>query len=154
MAKFASGDRRIYTVLVGDLFHYGHVQFLKRARSLGDYLITGVVQDNVARAYKRTPILTLDERIQVIAACRYVDEAWEMTEALDNDFMRRHNLHRYVYAVADDTEDERIKSAHNKRLDSHYFHRIAYTPGISTTSIITRVLQRDELCQEVTPIDV
>ena len=30
---------RIYTDMVADLFHYGHVEFLKRARALGDYLL-------------------------------------------------------------------------------------------------------------------
>ena len=39
---------RVYAEMVADLFHRGHVEFLKRARALGDYLIVGVMSDEDA----------------------------------------------------------------------------------------------------------
>ena len=60
--------------MVGDLFHPGHVALLRAARDLGDQLVVGVLLDETAAAYKRRPIMTLAERVAVIAACRYVDE--------------------------------------------------------------------------------
>ena len=49
---------RVYADMVADLFHHGHVLFLQRARSLGDYLIVGIHADDVVMSYKRRPILT------------------------------------------------------------------------------------------------
>lgn len=136
------GKRRIYTVLVGDLFHYGHVEFLKQARAYGDYLVAGVVRDAVANSYKRTPVLSTEERLKVIAACRYVDEAWEMKEALSTEFMQKHNFDLYVYAVSSEADEQRIRDGHRDRLEAKYFQRIPYTDGISTTAIIQRVAER------------
>ena len=38
---------RVYADMVADLFHYGHVSFLKKARALGDYLAVGVHADDL-----------------------------------------------------------------------------------------------------------
>ena len=65
---------RVYADMVADLFHYGHVEFLKKARELGDYLIVGIHADEILEDYKRKPILTMEERIISVAGCRYVDE--------------------------------------------------------------------------------
>ena len=65
---------RVYADMVADLFHYGHMRFLKKARTLGDHLLVGVCADEVLVSYKRRPILTLEERVASVAGCRYVDE--------------------------------------------------------------------------------
>ena len=41
----------IYVDMIGDLFHYGHVEFLKNARKLGDKLIVGVHSDETNKKY-------------------------------------------------------------------------------------------------------
>ena len=51
---------RVYVDMVADLFHYGHVEFLRKARSLGDYLLAGICRDDTLVAYKRRPILTME----------------------------------------------------------------------------------------------
>ena len=48
--------------MVADLFHYGHVNFLRQARKYGDYLMVGVHADETVMSYKRRPILSRDER--------------------------------------------------------------------------------------------
>jgi len=53
---------RVYVDMVADLFHYGHVEFLKKARSLGDYLLVGIHADDAVASHKRSTILTMDER--------------------------------------------------------------------------------------------
>lgn len=135
--------RRIYTTMVADLFHYGHVEFLRAARECGDHLIVGVLPDeNVARR-KRLPIMNIDERMRVVAACRYVDEVREHREHACNEFMERHDLVLKVYAAVDEEENtERIERYRRQGLDARYFRRLPYTPSISTTRIIQRVLDR------------
>ncbi|HUV43590.1 MAG TPA: adenylyltransferase/cytidyltransferase family protein [Dehalococcoidales bacterium] len=63
---------RVYADMVADLFHYGHVEFLRKVRAPGDYLLVGIHSDDVVVPYKRRPILTMEERIAVVAGCRYV----------------------------------------------------------------------------------
>ena len=55
-----------------DLFHIGHLNILKRAKSQCDYLVVGV-HDNGKRKGKET-FIPLDERKRIVASCRYVDK--------------------------------------------------------------------------------
>ena len=64
---------RVYADMVADLFHSGHVEFLKKARTFGDYLLVGIHADDVlvSNDYKKgKPILTMEERVLSIVATR------------------------------------------------------------------------------------
>ena len=65
---------RVYATAVGDLLHRGHRRALKQAKALGDYLIVGVLTDEAVAAYKRKPIIPLDERLEGIEELPYVDD--------------------------------------------------------------------------------
>lgn len=66
-----------YAPGVYDLFHVGHLNLLRRARLACDWLIAGVVSDDVAAGMKdRRPVVPQDERAAVVAACRFVDEVF------------------------------------------------------------------------------
>lgn len=66
--------KRIITYGTFDLLHYGHINLLKRARELGDYLIVGLSTDefNSIDKGKRT-YFTFEKRKQLLEAIRYVD---------------------------------------------------------------------------------
>ncbi len=64
-----------YTTGVFDMFHIGHLNILKRAKEMCDFLIVGVSTDELVKEYKnKTPIVPFEERIEIIKAIRYVDE--------------------------------------------------------------------------------
>jgi cytidyltransferase-like protein len=63
----------VYAPGICDLFHPGHVEFFRRARALGDRVIAGIPSDENTASYKPRPIMTLEERVSVVSACRYVD---------------------------------------------------------------------------------
>ena len=91
-------DMRVYADMVADLFHRGHVEFLRQARALGDHLIVGVIGDDQLAEWKRHPILNLEERVAVVAACRYVDEVipnapWIM----NSDFIAQQHIELVVH---------------------------------------------------------
>jgi glycerol-3-phosphate cytidylyltransferase len=61
-----------------DLFHIGHLNILKNAKSRCDFLIAGVVSDEILRIYKgATPVIPLAERLEIVRNVRCVDEAVE-----------------------------------------------------------------------------
>ncbi len=65
-----------YAPGVFDMFHVGHVNILRRARLACDYLIAGVVADDVALAQKgRLPVVPEDERLEIVSHVRFVDQA-------------------------------------------------------------------------------
>lgn len=64
-----------------DLFHVGHLNILRQARSRCDYLIAGVVSDEMLVLAKgAAPIVPLEERIEIVRHIGYVDEAVAETE--------------------------------------------------------------------------
>lgn len=65
--------RTVYAAGVFDILHGGHVRYLQKARSLGDFLIVGLLTDLGAAAYKRRPAMTYRERQEVIEGLRCVD---------------------------------------------------------------------------------
>jgi glycerol-3-phosphate cytidylyltransferase len=65
-----------YAPGVYDLFHVGHLNMLRNARDFCDHLIAGVVSDEMAQRNKgNRPVVPLEERLEIVGAIRYVDEA-------------------------------------------------------------------------------
>lgn len=63
-----------YVSGVFDLFHVGHLNLVRRARSQCDYLIAGVSTDELTESLKgRPPVTPLLERIEIMQSVRYVD---------------------------------------------------------------------------------
>ncbi len=128
---------RVYADMTADLFHYGHVEFLKQARALGDYLLVGIHGDDEVEANKRRPILTLDERVKSVAGCRWVDEVisdapWKF----DPSWIEKYRIDLVVHG--DDYSSEQAESSHEVPIRLGILRMVPYTPGISTTEIIRR----------------
>ncbi len=136
-ADQASG-LRIYVDLIGDLFHPGHVNLLKNARALGDKLIVGVLSDDEARALGRPPVMNLDERVAVIAACRFVDEIVAgVGRAIEPALLDKHAI-RYACLVNDFGDQARRKSFRDL-IDSGRAIVLPYRDPISTGDIVARI---------------
>ena len=67
-----STDRVVYVAGAFDLFHIGHLDFLERVASKGDYLIVGLHTDPTVNRYKgyNYPIMNLHERTLSVLAYR------------------------------------------------------------------------------------
>lgn len=84
-----------------DLFHIGHLNILKHAKNECDYLIAGVVSDEMLRLTKGIdPVIPLAERIEIVRSIGYVDEAVAETVPDKLDMWRE--LHFDVFFKGDD----------------------------------------------------
>jgi cytidyltransferase-like protein len=134
---------RVYVDMVGDLFHLGHVNLLRAARSLGTELVVGVNSDEDVLSYKRMPVLTLEERAAVIGACRYVDEVIAPCPLqVDEAFLREHRIGLVVHG--DDFNEEMTDYFYRVPREMGIFRTVPYTRGISTSEILRRLLVRFE----------
>ncbi len=129
----------VYTDMVGDLFHHGHVALLEACKRLGDVLIVGVCSDELVASYKRTPFMTMQQRAAVIGACRYVDRVilacpCPMTHA----FIAQHHID--IVARGDDMNTaESIQRWYQVPHSMGILHFVPYTHGISTTHLIKQI---------------
>ena len=130
--------KRIYVDMTADLFHYGHVNFLKQASEIGDYLIVGIHSDKVVKNYKRAPIMTMKERIATVDSCRYVDEVIpDAPLIVDLEWINKHNIHIVVHG--DYFSKDLLQLCYKVPIEMGIFHKVSYTPDISTTDIINRL---------------
>lgn len=63
----------VYSFIVLDLPHRGHIQHLQMARELGDFLIVGVLDGDTVEGYKRRPIMLFEERMKIASRIKGVN---------------------------------------------------------------------------------
>jgi len=129
--------KKVITYGTFDLFHVGHLNLLKRAKELGDYLIVAVSTDefNESEKNKKT-FIPYTERAAIIEAIRYVDKvipenSWEQ-KVLD---IKTYGVD--VFAIGDDWIG---KFDFLKEYSCEVIY-IPRTPNISTT-ILKKVLMK------------
>lgn len=132
---------RVYVDMVADIFHYGHVEFLKKARDFGDRLLVGICSDASAQANKRKPIMSMEERVASVAGCRYVDEVVpDAPWIIDAAWIEKHQIDLVVHG--DDYSQEQMETFYKVPISMGIFRTVPYTPTISTTDIIRRCVSR------------
>jgi len=123
--------RRVITYGTFDLLHYGHINLLKRAKALGDYLIVVVSTDEFNWKEKRKKCyFSYEQRKMLVEAIRYVDlvipeTCWEQ---------KRTDVHEYhidTFVIGDDWKGK-FDFLKEEGVEVVY---LARTPEISTTII-------------------
>lgn len=66
--------RKVITYGTYDLLHVGHINLLRRARELGDYLIVVVSSDEFNAIKGKKAYYSFEDRKKILEAIRYVDE--------------------------------------------------------------------------------
>ncbi len=84
--------KRVLTYGTFDLFHYGHLRILERARALGDYLVVAVSTDEFNKLKDKKSTYPYKERAAIVEAIKYVDKVipennWEqkVNDILSNE---------------------------------------------------------------------
>lgn len=96
------GDRVVYCDGTFDMFHAGHIETLRQAKQMGDFLLVGIHDDATVNERKGSnfPIMNLHERTLAVLSCRYVDEViigapWAVTE----DMVKTMNMSYVVHGT-------------------------------------------------------
>lgn len=94
---------KIITYGTFDLFHYGHIRLLQRARALGDYLIVALSTDEFNLGKGKKSMMTYLERKEILESIRFVDmvipeESWEQKVS----DIKKHNVD--IFVMGDDWE--------------------------------------------------
>ncbi len=128
---------KIYVCITGDLFHHGHIAFFKRAREYGSHLLVGVCSDEDVEGYKRRPIMSFSERVEVIECCNLVNEVvYEAPPETTTNFINQHQIDIVVATKAYSKEALEMYYSDPQKLG--ILRLVDYKKGISTSSIIER----------------
>lgn len=127
-----------YVAGVFDLFHIGHLNLLRRAKEQCNYLIVGIVTDEGVIQHKKSkPKIPFEERIEIVRACRYVDEAVEipLDQGDTNEAYRRYRFDAQF--SGSDYADDPKWMAKKDFLQRHGADLVffPYTEGISSTQL-------------------
>ena len=128
---------KIYVAITGDLFHYGHISFFKKAREFGDSLMVGVCSDEDVAAYKWPPVLNLNQRVAVIECCDLVNEVIpsappETTEK----FIENHKIDLVVATKS--YSKEALNTFYKDPQKMNILKLVDYEESISTSAIVER----------------
>lgn len=132
-----------YAFVVGDLLHFGHLNFFRQCKKYCDFLIVGVYTDKLTMTYKRKPIIPFEQRIELIKNLKQVGMVVKV-ESKDCTFMLKKLTNAgwkisYLFHGDDWKKvkgEEYIKSTGGKLV------LLPYTKGISTTLIIKKIKRR------------
>lgn len=132
--------KKVYTGGTFDLFHRGHVNFLRQCKEIGNYVVVSLNTDDFIERYKgKPPIMTYDERREVLLSCRYVDEVIPNTDGEDSKPTILTVQPQFLVIGSDWAKKDYYKQMNftQKWLDENniILIYIPYTENISTTLI-------------------
>lgn len=121
--------KRVITYGTFDLFHVGHLNILKRAKELGDYLIVAVSSDKFNESKGKKAYHSVEDRVKILKSIKYVDEVI-VEESWDQKYkdIKEHDID--VFVMGHDWEGKFDEL--NEYCEVVYLPR---TDGISTTKI-------------------
>ncbi|OAJ36529.1 hypothetical protein BDEG_20694 [Batrachochytrium dendrobatidis JEL423] len=136
-------DRVVYVAGSFDMFHTGHIEYLKNACKEGTYVVAGIYSDKAVSCTKRAeyPIMNLHERALSVLACRYVDDIIMDAPVVPSlEFLNEHHIDVvcHLAATSSEVQDEDIYKAAKeagkfKEIDNPF-------PDASTDNIVRRIL--------------
>lgn len=127
--------KKVITYGTFDLLHWGHINLLKRAKDLGDYLIVAISSDEFNALKQKEAYHSFENRKMILEAIRYVDEVIpENTWEQKIEDVQKYDIDVFVMG-----DDWRGKFDFLKE-----YCEVVYLPrtaGISTTKIKTELLE-------------
>lgn len=135
-------DRKIvFTNGCFDLLHQGHIDYLAKARGLGDMLIVGLNTDNSVKRLKGNtrPIQDEQSRALILASLLFVDYVVMFDEDTPYNLIKKINPDVLVKGA--DYKKEDIVGYDIVELNDGKIMTLNYLEGYSTSNIIRKIIQ-------------
>lgn len=126
-----------YTYGVYDLFHVGHLNLFKKIKQTCNKLIVGVHNDEQVQTYKKIPIISYEDRLELIRSCRYVDEVYENADLVTTDELLNKLKADYVFAGKEN--EQYIKKYY--QVNDNRLILLDRTSHICTSDIIKKIIK-------------
>jgi D-beta-D-heptose 7-phosphate kinase/D-beta-D-heptose 1-phosphate adenosyltransferase len=122
-----------------DVVHLGHIQLLKKAAELGDFLIVGIDGDKRVKELKgeQRPINNLVSRITLVESIKYVDRVVSFNSDEQLETLIK-TMRPAIMVIGEEYRGKKI-------IGSEYVGEIVYFPkmdGFSSTNIINKLYER------------
>jgi len=130
----------VYAYICGDILHKGHIEYLKNSKALGDKLIVGVLTDKAVMEKKPKPVMSFDERFDLVQSLKWVDLA----------------IPQHAYSPLDNVRalkpDILVEATDHKKQPANEFMRsiggrvlaMPYYPNHSSTKVKNKVIETKE----------
>ena len=134
-----------YTTGVYDMFHIGHLNILRRAKELCDYLIVGVSTDEVVLSYKKKkPVIPFEERCAIVEAIRYVDEVVPQVTMDKLDAHRKYHFDALFHGSDWKNSDMYNRIAEEMKAVGVDMVFLPHTEGVSSTELASKLQEEDK----------
>jgi len=129
----------VFTNGVFDILHYGHIDYLTKAKKLGDILIVGVNTDSSVRKFKSKdrPIQNEKDRVRILAALKPVDYVVLFSETTPENLIKL--IKPDILVKGADYKMSEIVGAEFVKSYGGAVKRIKLVKGRSTTGIIKKL---------------
>ena len=136
----------LYTGGTFDLFHYGHVNFLRHCAKIADEVVVSLNTDEFVSQFKRQPIMCYSERERSLLGCQYVDRVVSNIGGADSKPSIL-EVNPDIIAIGDDwaRKDYMAQMQFTQEWlteNDILLVYLSYTQGISSTEIISRILKK------------
>ena len=141
MAK-SSDKKVVFTNGCFDIIHGGHIEFLQKAKSLGDILVAGLNTDQSVKYLKgeNRPIKNEKERANILSALKYIDYITLFNETTPEKLIREIQPDILVQG-----DDYKIDEVVGREIVEGYGARVELIPiieGHSTTNTLTKIIEQ------------
>jgi choline-phosphate cytidylyltransferase len=138
----------VYTDGIFDLFHRGHIEYLKACKNIFKdleeveevFLIVGIVNDKDATGYKRIPIYNENDRYEIIENIKCVNKIIKDAPLIiTEDFMEEHKIDYVIHSFSNSNDEGAQDEFFKVPIQMGKFKKIKYYSLISTTDIIKKI---------------
>ena len=136
------GKKVVFTNGCFDILHRGHVEYLSKAKQLGDVLIVGVNSDSSVKRIKgnKRPIIPQDDRIAVLSAIEFIDYIVVFEDDTPYELIKK--LVPDVLVKGSDWSIDEVVGRDVVESEGGKVILVELTPGRSTTNIIQTIIER------------
>jgi ethanolamine-phosphate cytidylyltransferase len=133
--------KRVYVDGCFDVMHFGHFNFLRQAKQLGEELYAGVHSDQEILDNKGPVVFTLEERLVLVDACKWVTKSLPYSPyTVTVEHLDKWNCDVCVHGDDLPLNADGV-SCHEPVMKAGRFQTVPRTKAISTTNLLGRMLR-------------